>query len=314
LQDNVKDLLELAAYIYAADRKIKRGEIDAVEYQSWDRSFHFVFPVRDLPFWNRNDVHSALSEALEFMTGDKSYKFTFQKMDSDVPMDLFDQEGYKTTPDSPTSVILFSGGLDSLTGTVDRLVNTNENICLISHQSRQPESARTQRKLIESLNNRFNKRCSHFKFFCHLKGERAVEETQRTRSFLYGSIAFALAGAFSQEKFFFYENGITSINYSKRQDLINARASRTTHPKTLGLLEKLYGLFNSNKPIKIEHPYLYKKKSDVVNMLVRIDGQNLISSSVSYSKTFQNTTQNTHCGQCSQCIDRRFAIFAFLES
>lgn len=45
LPDRIKDLLEIAAYIYAADRKTHRGAINAVEYQKWDRSFHFVFPV-----------------------------------------------------------------------------------------------------------------------------------------------------------------------------------------------------------------------------------------------------------------------------
>lgn len=310
LPNRVKDLLEMAAYIYAADRKTHRGTLDAVEYQKWDRTFHFVFPVRDYAFWSRPDVQAPLSEALTFMSGDKSYEFTFQDMGTDPPMGLFDRQEFTIIPDKPTSIILFSGGLDSLTGVVDRLKNTNENICLISHQSRQPESARTQKKLIEALNQKYDNRCTHFKFFCNLKGERAVEETQRTRSFLYGSIAFALAGAYSQEGFYFYENGITSINFSKRQDLINARASRTTHPKTLGLLEMFFTFFSEQSPIKIHHPYLFKTKTDVVGNLVALGERDLISSSVSCSKTFQNTTQNSHCGQCSQCVDRRFAMYS----
>lgn len=310
LPDRVKDLLEIAAYIYAADRKTHRGALDAVEYQRWDRSFHFVFPVRDFPFWCRDDVQIFLSDALQFMSGDKSYEFTFQQMGAELPMGLFDQGEFTLTPDRLTSIILFSGGLDSLSGVVDRLKNTNENICLMSHQSGQPESVRTQKKLIEALNQKYGKRCSHFKFFCNLIGERAVEETQRTRSFLYSSIAFALAGAYSQDCFYFYENGITSVNFSKRQDLINARASRTTHPKTLGLLEKFFSLFSSSNSIKIHHPYLFKTKTDVVRILVNLGERDLISSSVSCSKTFQNTTQNSHCGQCSQCVDRRFAMYS----
>lgn len=310
LPDRVKDLLEMAAYIYAADRKTHRGNLDAVEYQKWDRSFHFVFLVRDYVFWSRTDVQASLSDALQFMSGDKNYEFTFQEMGFDPPMSLFDKEEFSIAPDKATSIILFSGGLDSLTGVVDRLKNTDENICLISHQSKQPESARTQKKLIEALNQKYNHRCRHFKFFCNLKGERAVEETQRTRSFLYSAIAFAVAGAFSQSGFYFYENGITSINFSKRQDLINARASRTTHPKTLGLVEKFLNLFSPDNPVKIYHPYLFKTKTDIVSTLVDLGERDLISSSVSCSRTFQNTTQNSHCGQCSQCIDRRFAMYS----
>jgi 7-cyano-7-deazaguanine synthase in queuosine biosynthesis len=310
LPDRVKDLLEIAAYIYAADRKTRRGTLNAVEYQKWDRTFHFVFPVRDIDFWNRPDVHLALSEALVFMSGDKSYEFSFQQLAGEFPMGLFDQGEFTIVPDKPTSIVLFSGGLDSLTGVVDRLKNTDDDICLMSHQSGQPESVKTQKKLVEALNKKYGNRCSHFKFFCNLKGDRAVEETQRTRSFLYGSIAFALAGAFSQNGFYFYENGITSVNFSKRQDLINARASRTTHPKTLGLLEKFYNLFAPEQSVKIHHPYLFKTKTEVVCTLVKFGEQDLISSSVSCSKTFQNTTQNSHCGQCSQCVDRRFAMYS----
>ncbi len=310
LPNRIKDLLEIAAYIYAADRKTHRGNLDAVEYQKWDRSFHFAFPVRDFVFWNRSDVQAYLSDALKFMSGDKNYEFTFQDMGVDLPMSLFDREEFIIPPDKPTSIILFSGGLDSLTGVVDRLINTDENICLVSHQSKQPESARTQKQLIEALNHKYGNRCRHFKFFCHLTGERAVEETQRTRSFLYGSIAFALTCAFSQNEYYFYENGITSINFSKRQDLINARASRTTHPKTLGLLERFYGLFSPLQPVKIFHPFLFKTKTDVVRMLASLGEKNLISSSVSCSRTFQNTSQNSHCGQCSQCVDRRFAMYS----
>lgn len=36
----------------------------------------------------------------------------------------------------------------------------------------------------------------------------------------------------------------------------------------------------------------------------------LISSSVSCSATFRSLAQATHCGECFQCIDRRFAAFA----
>src|ERR1035437_8919879 len=76
LSDRIKDLLEIASYIYAADRNISRGSLDAVEYNKWARSFHFVFPVRDLEFWSRKEVQNCLSEALQFMSGDNSYEFT----------------------------------------------------------------------------------------------------------------------------------------------------------------------------------------------------------------------------------------------
>ena len=309
LQDRIKDLLEIASYVYAADRKTSRGLADAVEYQHWARSFKFIVKVRDYKFWNSQIVKSKLNDLLTFMTGDNTYDFQFEAGRAVHPYSLFDNEQFQLNNSGNLSIVLFSGGLDSLTGIIERLSSTDDTLCLVSHQSGQPGTAKTQKAILDALNQRFNNRCLHYKFYCSLTGKHAAEETQRTRSFLYSSIAFGIAKAFSKEKIYIYENGITSINFPKRQDLINARASRTTHPKTLGLLESFFGLFY-DVPFKIEHPYLFKTKTDVVQKLIELNGKDLISSSVSCSKTFLNTTQFTHCGGCSQCVDRRFAMYS----
>ncbi len=309
LPDRIKDLLEIASYVYAADRKTSRGLSDAVEYQHWARNFKLIVKVRDFKFWNSQIVKGKLNELLTFMTGDNSYEFHFEAGRTNYPSSLFDNEQFRLNSSENLSIILFSGGLDSLTGIIERLSLTNDALCLVSHQSGQPGTAKTQKAILDALNNRFENRCSHYKFYCSLTGKHAKEETQRTRSFLYSSIAFAIAKAFSKRSIYIYENGITSINFPKRQDLINARASRTTHPKTIGLLEEFFALFYDS-PFKIEHPYLFKTKSDVIKKLVELSGKDLISSSVSCSKTFLNTTQFTHCGGCSQCVDRRFAMYS----
>ena len=77
LPDRILDLLEIAAYVFCADRLISRGGIANVEYHSWSRSFHFVIKVRDFKFWNTLDVKEKLKAALVFMSGDQSYSFTF---------------------------------------------------------------------------------------------------------------------------------------------------------------------------------------------------------------------------------------------
>ena len=50
LPDRYLDLLEIAAYVFAADRLTTRGSRQAVEYQSWARSLHFIVKVRDSNF------------------------------------------------------------------------------------------------------------------------------------------------------------------------------------------------------------------------------------------------------------------------
>ena len=206
---------------------------------------------------------------------------------------------------------LFSGGLDSLAGAVNLLTNTNGRIVLVSHESRS-STVHTQRALVRELVARYPSRIRHYRFGCSLRGVHAKEETQRSRSFLYASIAYAIGTAHDLDRIFVYENGITSINLRRREDLGGARASRTTHPKTMRLLEKFFSEI-SDRPFEVCNPFLKCTKTDVISELGGTDAD-LISSSVSCTTTFKTVGDFTHCGQCLQCVDRRIAgIAAGLE-
>ena len=308
LPDRILDLLEIAAYVFCADRQITRGDKAGMEYHGWSRLFHFVIKVRDFDFWNTPAIKERLKNALVFMTGDQTYHFTFQSGHSTPPADLFDSEIFQIQSQSNMKVILFSGGLDSLAGIVECLENSSDQVCLISHRSGQPRTAKTQDQLVKALRERYPNRIEHYRFDCSLRGNRAKEETQRSRAFLFTSIAYALARVLSQRELFVYENGITSINFSTRQDQMNARASRTTHPKTIDLLENLFSEINQSK-IEITTPFLWKTKTDIFHILNKVGRKDLITSTVSCSHTFQHLDQATHCGGCSQCIDRKFAAY-----
>ena len=95
LPDRLLDLLELAAYVYCADRKTDRGRPNLVEYHSWARSFHFVARVRDPDFWSRDVVLDALRRTLEFMTGDAKYLFSFEPGHRTPPASLFDSSEFQ---------------------------------------------------------------------------------------------------------------------------------------------------------------------------------------------------------------------------
>lgn len=308
LPDRILDLLEIAAYVLCADRLTSRGSKGNLEYHSWSRLFYFTIKVRDFDFWNRHDVKEKLKEALVFMFGDRGYHFSFKPGHSTPPAGLFDKETFRITPLENTKVILFSGGLDSLAGIVERLHNSSDQLCLISHRSAQG-TAKTQNQLIKALNEWYPNRIRYYKFGCSLHGTRAKEETQRTRAFLFTSIAYAMAHVLSQSEIFVYENGITSINFPKQQNQINARASRTTHPKTMSLLENLLSEIHESK-LKIITPYFEKTKTDVFHVLDQFGKRDLITSTVSCTQTFKLRSQATHCGGCSQCVDRRFAAYA----
>ena len=242
------------------------------------------------------------------MSGDQAYYFTFQPGHSTPSDGLYNNEAFQFEHRQNAKVILFSGGLDSIAGIVSDLENSDDQLCLISHRSRQPRTAKTQDGLIEALNLHYPGRLKYYKFYCSLHKTTRKEETQRTRSFLYTAIASALSCTFSQQEIFVYENGITSINFPTRQDQMNARSSRTTHPKTMDLLESLFAEIYQPK-IRIATPFLWKTKTDIFQILSEVKRKDLITSTVSCSQTFRHTGQATHCGGCSQCIDRKFASY-----
>lgn len=308
LPNRVLDLLEIAAYVFAADRLTDRGAKDLLVYDSWSRVFLFAIKVRDVDFWNDPVTKEKLKALLLYISGDRDYQFRFVGGHTTAPAHLFDHEEFLLEPSKPHHVMLFSGGLDSLAGAVHRLSTSSDIVCLVSHRS-QPSTIMTQNKLVSALSARFTDRVRHYHFSAGLANGRAVSETQRTRTFIYGAIAFALASGLSQKELAFYENGITSLNFARRQDAINSRASRTTHPKTMRLLKDFLSHVMGN-PFSVENAFRWKTKAEVMQVLAEHHAEGWISSAVTCSKTSMAHGDHTHCGGCFQCVDRRFSISA----
>src|ERR1700730_3155425 len=222
------DLLEIAAYVYCADRWSRRGAKTAVEYHAWSRDFVFHVKVRDFEFWSLAEVGEQLSAALTFLSGDRSFEFDFQPGHETPAENLFDLKGISQADAKDARIALFSGGLDSLAGVYETLKDCGDKLCLVSHRSSQPQIGKTQDALVKALRSRFPNRVQHYRFECNLTGERAEEETQRTRMFLYSATAAAIAGTVGTKEFTIFENGITSFNFPRRQEIVNARATPTT--------------------------------------------------------------------------------------
>jgi len=314
LPPRILDFLQIAAHIFCADRLIYRGGRDSLSNKAWGRSFEFHIPVLDFNFWNNQALQNALSEALVFMTGDRKYSFVFEKSElGHLPktavkqLSLFNEDVEYNSGADRADVLLFSGGLDSLAGAIERL-NTlpNNKLIVVSHKANK-SIIRTQNQIAEHLKERYKDRLLPYGFECHNKKTQSKEETQRTRMFLYSSIAFAICNCANKHSFYVYENGITSINLPTQTDVVNARSSRTTHPKTLGLMKKVFQFFDTG--FDIIAPYYNKTKEDVFKIFNTYDEKELLRSSVSCSAT-RKLGLISHCGCCSQCIDRHFAAYA----
>jgi len=311
----ILDLLQIAAYVFCGDRMANRGKRDSVNNEAWARSFEFHIPVLDIDFWNSDKTKRALSDVLVYMTGDRSYSFVFSQTDKNPAeiknkqLSLFSGEYRDMSEAGKTDIMLFSGGLDSLAGAVQRLnEHAGRSLCVVSHKSNKTVT-HTQNALIRALNEQYGNRLKQYSFeCCNHDGLKSKDETQRMRIFLFSAIAFSLCNRYGKHSFYVYENGITSMNLSKQADVINARASRTTHPKTLGLLRKFYKMLDPS--FDIISPYYNHTKAEVVRVFKTYGAENLISASVSCSSSRSKPGQVPHCGCCSQCIDRRFSLYA----
>jgi DNA-binding CsgD family transcriptional regulator len=60
----------------------------------------------------------------------------------------------------------------------------------------------------------------------------------------------------------------------------------------------------------VETPFFEKTKTEVIEVIKNAQHADLIKQAVSCSHVFEMTRLHTHCGCCSQCIDRRLAVFA----
>jgi len=60
----------------------------------------------------------------------------------------------------------------------------------------------------------------------------------------------------------------------------------------------------------VDNPFLWKTKGEVVKVITDAGCGKLIEYSRSCAHTWETTNEHSHCGVCSQCIDRRFGVIA----
>lgn len=304
------DLLELATYVYSADQVIRRGADDVDSFgDGWRRDLHFVVPVRNPDFWNGEQVQEVLCSTLGFLSDDQ-YRFDFVKLDQDHQFqDYLEFNDTQQIYGMPEQVVMFSGGLDSLAGAIDEVVNQKRRVLLVTHKSTSKLNKR-HRTLEDMLAEKAGDNVPHrITVRVHKTKELNHEYTQRSRSFLYVSIGATIARMLSLKSVRFYENGVISLNLPVCAQVVGGRATRTTHPRVMKGFQDLLSLV-AGEPFTVENLYIWKTKADVVKVITDAGCHDLIKHSMTCTHTWEMTNQHTHCGGCSQCIDRRFAVLA----
>lgn len=304
------DLLEIATYVYSADQAIKRGADDVDNFgDGWRRDLHFVVPVRNLEFWRSANVLATLRSTLGFLSDD-NYQFDFVQMDQDHTIqEYLEFNDTQQLFGRPEQVVMFSGGLDSLGGAIEEILTQKRRVVLVTHKST-PKLNNRHRNMETLLAAKAGDNAPHhISVRVHKTKGLNHEYTQRSRSFLYMSIGATIAKMLGLKSVRFYENGVISLNLPVCAQVAGGRATRTTHPKVMKGFQEIISLV-AGEPFTIENPFIWKTKADVVEVITKAGCADLIAHSMTCTHTWEMTNQHTHCGGCSQCIDRRFAVVA----
>jgi 7-cyano-7-deazaguanine synthase in queuosine biosynthesis len=304
-----QDLIEVATYIYCADQAITRGGNGVETFgKDWRRRLFFRIPVRNPDLWNSSPLKTQLIETLSFLSEDE-YHFEFTKLTYQPPA----QQPLGLDLPSPDEILLFSGGLDSLGGAVQEAVIDQRKVALVMHRPTQ-KLARRHKCLQELLKRHSKSAPFHIPVVINKAKSLGREYTQRSRSFLYAALGSAVARMFGLSRLRFYENGIISFNLPPSAQVVGARASRTTHPLVIEGFSRIFSIL-AEKTFVVENPFLWKTKAEILQIIDKAGCAEMIRSTTSCMHTWEITNLRTHCGTCSQCIDRRFSVLsAGLES
>ena len=303
------DLMELAALVYGVDAIVSRGgPVDSQMGHKWHRRFIVTMPVRDLRFWQNDHVIRDLEEMLMFLSGDR-FEFAFEaKQEADAERTRFFHFDTESAWRADR-VLMFSGGLDSFAGALEEIADHRQRVALISHFSA-TKIAPIQRQLKDALATKFGEdTCKHIPVKVNLTGTPLKEGTHRSRSFLFAALGAVTAHVFKRNRVSFHENGVVSLNLPPVGNVLGTRATRTTHPQTLTRFSCFLGTV-LEAGMQVDNPYFWRTKTEVVETIARLGMGNQIAHTRSCADVHNQTKQYVHCGRCSQCIDRRFAMIA----
>lgn len=300
------DLLYISMAVFAADRLCKRDNAA----DGWSRDFLMFVPVLEYDMWM--EAKRTLEEMLSFLSGD-SWKFVFRKREeSENEKTEFKRWNKSKKPIKDyDQLCMFSGGLDSFIGAIDLLEKKTGETLFISHYG----GGKGTKEFQDALKNSFieqyllEKRDFHQYYAKVIAG---VEDTTRTRSFMFFSHALAVASCLKKPiRLIIPENGFISLNIPSTFSRIGTSSTRTTHPHYMALFQKLLSIIQL--PVTLYNPYQFKTKGEMLlecrnQSFMRENIENTMSCSHPDIGRMQKETKARHCGYCLPCVIRQAAI------
>lgn len=304
------DFALFAATLTAADTRVSRA---SESQDGWTREIDLCVPVSDPDRWRAARDH--IVTMLNFLTGDR-WGVQFRSRPKALATLAFAPNKLRIA--NPTSVCLFSGGLDSFIGAID-LFAAKDTPMLVSHYW-DGITSKHQTYCGSVLAKHFKGRAMHHVrarvgFGNELVKDAGSENTLRGRSLMFFALA-ALAGDAIRGPVTIYvpENGLISLNVPLDPLRLGALSTRTTHPFYMRCVQQL--LTHLGLDVTLNNPYAFQTKGQMAKgcaegAFLQKEAKNTMScSSPAKMRWARDPTQREpkHCGYCVPCVIRRAAM------
>ena len=301
LTPRVDDLVLIAASVAFADRTVHRHIA-----QRWARDLSLSVPVLEPDFWKQGAVSQALSELLEFLTGDLwTLEFRHRRRMTSVTV----QPPLELKLSAPPVVMPFSDGLDSLAGA--RLVSADEPdaTLLLVTAGRRHDVDKVWRQ--RHLNAQRYRLVLPFRFPSNDSGHKFREDSFRSRAFMYGVMSGIAAHLSGGGRVIFAESGQGSLGpwlTPVGNEALDVRMHPIYTQRLAAVLELILGT-----PLTYEHPNLWNTKGETLTTLSDRGLADDWFETRSCPRDARHMSRGgvlVQCGVCAGCLLRRQSLRA----
>ncbi|MEV0850408.1 hypothetical protein AB0J21_31890 [Streptomyces sp. NPDC049954] len=297
------DLHRVGRAVFAADKHARR---DAA-FDRWTRRLRLSVPVTAYERWQ--SARPLLASLLRTLTGDHwEVEFRDAGLATNVPF-TFD-------PGSRAAeVALFSGGLDSLSWAAQRAtVDTSGELLLVSFGEQ--NFGALQDAAYAAVHQRRSRPVRRITLSQNVRrrdtSQAGLERSTRSRGFLYATTAVRAAAAEGAPVAHIPENGQLSINPPLTPARASACSTRSVHPWTLHLLNRLIAAVAYGPAVHLHNPLAHLTKRQVCHRALDAGlTPDDLATTLSCGVPPQHRPHGSglaNCGLCYPCLVRRAGL------
>lgn len=293
------DLIDLAIAVHVADRfAIGRADLP--------RRLSIQLPLRHPELFDRPTIVAKLREILFWYTDDQwDFAFTSRRANGRIA----ERQSCLDLGQEPciTEVALWSGGLDSLAGLVNRMnAKTAEHYLLFGSGSNSQLHFR-QRELATGLSRHQQQISCAQVIYRYTASDTPRNRNQRARGFVFMLLGAVCALLAAQHRLHIYENGVGAINLPFRASEVGLDHTRAVHPISLiGMSELVSQIINI--PFRFVNPFVFWTKADMCFVMRDVRYHPLVAQTVSCDRLHRDVP--SQCGSCSSCLLRKQGLLA----